>query len=150
MSFFLRDSAYDYELVKQSVFYAKKCAARACWSVLARLCRGSSAAYSVSEPPQASGGCATSLRFPPLRSDSRNWSRVVYSFVRAPPAFVSCDSRITFYQFPHSVSTQRSARVYTYVHVFERIAKSRERRGPTPAGPSPPDFSTLFQLGALI
>ena len=42
--FFLRDSAYDYERVKQSVFYAKKCAARACWSVLARLCRGSSAA----------------------------------------------------------------------------------------------------------
>ena len=29
--FFLRESAYDYERVKYSMFYAKKCAARFCW-----------------------------------------------------------------------------------------------------------------------
>ena len=38
----------------------------------------------------------------------------------------------------------------TYVHVFERTAESRERREPTPAGPSPSDFSTLLQHGAPI
>ena len=116
--FFPRDFAYDYERVKQSVCYAKKFAARACWSVLARLCRGSSSADSVSELPRASGGCTA---VPPL-SDSprsaaiRGTDRALYTVLfERRRLSLSCVSRITVYRFPHSVSTQRSACIPMYM-----------------------------------